>query len=265
MLKILVPTSGKIYYNGERIDTIGNGYFNDIGAVLEGNRNLYWFMSARENLRYYGRLMGMTDRTIKERIEELLTVMELRGHENKKVGYCSRGMQQKVAIMAALMHSPKVLFLDEPTLGLDITTKASVVSEIRKMADRGATVFLTTHQLDVLEQLTDRLIILENGVSTYQGSIDALIRSQKGQQNSEYVIEMSEGIGSLLAPVVSPERMETDEEKGQVHIKISDTDRASQDRLVRLCAENNLRIITIAPETPTLEEILIRFWRSHHE
>ena len=265
MLKILVSTSGKIYYNGERIDMIGNSYFNDIGAILEGNRNLYWFMSARENLRYYGRLMGMTDRTIKERTEELLTVMELRGHENKKVGYCSRGMQQKVAIMAALMHSPKVLFLDEPTLGLDITTKASVVSEIRKMADRGATVFLTTHQLDVLEQLTDRLIILENGVSTYQGSIDALIRSQKGQQNSEYVIEMSDEIGELLAPVVSPERIETDEEKGQVHIKISDTDRAVQDRLIRLCAENNLRIVTIAPENPTLEEILIRFWRSHHE
>ena len=152
MLKILNPTSGEIYYNGTNIKNIGNSYFNEIGAVLEGNRNLYWFMSARENLLYYGRLMGMADRAIRARTEELLTVMELKGHEDKKVGYCSRGMQQKVAIMAALIHSPKILFLDEPTLGLDVTIKASLVSEIRQMADSGTTVFLTTHQIDVLER-----------------------------------------------------------------------------------------------------------------
>lgn len=73
MLKILNPTSGEIYYNGTNIKNIGNSYFNEIGAVLEGNRNLYWFMSARENLLYYGRLMGMADRAIRARTEELLT------------------------------------------------------------------------------------------------------------------------------------------------------------------------------------------------
>ena len=71
------PTSGEIYYNGTNIRSIGNSYFNDIGAVLEGNRNLYWFLSARENLLYYGRMMGRTDRAIQARTEELLTVMEL--------------------------------------------------------------------------------------------------------------------------------------------------------------------------------------------
>ena len=127
MLKILTPSSGKIYYNGKNIEHAGNDYFRNIGAVLEGNRNLYWYMSAKENLRYYGRLMGLADNIIRNRTEELLSVMDLQGHENKKVGYCSRGMQQKVALMTALIHSPKILFLDEPTLGLDLTTKLSVI------------------------------------------------------------------------------------------------------------------------------------------
>lgn len=265
MLKILTPNSGKIYYNGVNIENCGNSYFKDIGAVLEGNRNLYWFMSARENMRYYGRLMGMTDYAIKNRTEELLSVMELRGHENKKVGYCSRGMQQKVAIMAALIHSPKILFLDEPTLGLDITTKASVISEIQKMADQGTTVFLTTHQIDVLERLTDRLVILEKGVSTYQGSIDSLIYSQKTQQNAEFILEFSDEAKGILASVIPPETIKVDEEKSQLHIKISNSDELFQDSFIRICIENNLKILAITPETPTLEDVLIRFWRSHHE
>lgn len=264
MLKILNPTSGEIYYNGTNIKNIGNSYFNEIGAVLEGNRNLYWFMSARENLLYYGRLMGMADRAIRARSEELLTVMELKGHEDKKVGYCSRGMQQKVAIMAALIHSPKILFLDEPTLGLDVTIKASLVSEIRQMADSGTTVFLTTHQIDVLERLTDKLFILENGKSTYQGSVDSLINSQKSQQRTEYLLAASDGSMDVLASVVSAENVEIEEKKGQLHIRIPNLDEAAQARLMQVCVENHLRIISIVPETPTLEEVLIHFWRSHH-
>ena len=264
MLKILNPTSGEIYNNGTNIKNIGNSYFNEIGAVLEGNRNLYWFMSARENLLYYGRLMGMADRAIRARTEELLTVMELKGHEDKKVGYCSRGMQQKVAIMAALIHSPKILFLDEPTLGLDVTIKASLVSEIRQMADSGTTVFLTTHQIDVLERLTDKLFILENGKSTYQGSVDSLINSQKSQQRTEYLLAASDGSMDVLASVVSAENVEIEEKKGQLHIRIPNLDEAAQARLMQVCVENHLRIISIVPETPTLEEVLIHFWRSHH-
>lgn len=265
MLKILTPTSGRIFYNGTNIEKIGNAYFNDIGAVLEGNRNLYWFMSARENLLYYGRLTGMTDCAIKNRTEELLTVMGLQGHEDKKVGYCSRGMQQKIAITAALIHSPKILFLDEPTLGLDITTKTGVISEIQKMADSGTTVFLTTHQLDVLERLTDKLIILENGVSTYQGSIDSLIRSRKTRGMTKYLLEASADTKTILSPLLISENITMEEENGQFRVSISDSDASVHTYFMRICVENNVQILAVVPEVPTLEETLIDFWRSHNE
>ncbi len=265
MLKILAPSSGNIYYNGVNIKYIGNDYFKDIGAVLEGNRNLYWYMSAEENLRYYGRLMGMPDNKIRRRTDELLSVMDLHGHENKKVGYCSRGMQQKVALMAALIHSPKILFLDEPTLGLDLATKLSVISEIRKMAAEGTTVFLTTHQIDVLERLTNKLIILENGSATYQGSIDSLVYSHKCQQRTEYILEYTEEAVNTIASVISLEPIIINEEKSQIHLKISDLDEKLKDTLIQICANNHLKIIAVTPDIPKLEDVLISFWRNRHD
>lgn len=265
MLKILTPTSGSVYYRGKNIENLGNGYFKEIGAVLEGNRNLYWFLSAKENLLYYGRLMGMSDRAIRSRMEELLSVMELKGHENKKVGYCSRGMQQKVAIMAALMHSPKILFLDEPTLGLDITTKAGVISEVQKMEKRGTTVFLTTHQIDVLERLTNRLVIFEKGVCTYQGTVGSLIDSQKSQQNTEILLEYSDVAKNVLASAFPAKAMTVGTENGRLHIKVSDSEKGLAELIIRVCAENQLRILAITQETPTLEDVLTRFWRRNHE
>ena len=258
MLKILAPSSGNIYYNGVNIKYIGNDYFKDIGAVLEGNRNLYWYMSAEENLRYYGRLMGMPDNKIRRRTDELLSVMDLHGH-------CSRGMQQKVALMAALIHSPKILFLDEPTLGLDLATKLSVISEIRKMAAEGTTVFLTTHQIDVLERLTNKLIILENGSATYQGSIDSLVYSHKCQQRTEYILEYTEEAVNTIASVISLEPIIINEEKSQIHLKISDLDEKLKDTLIQICANNHLKIIAVTPDIPKLEDVLISFWRNRHD
>ena len=247
MLKILTPSSGKIYYNGKNIEHAGNDYFRNIGAVLEGNRNLYWYMSAKENLRYYGRLMGLADNVIRNRTEELLSVMDLQGHENKKVGYCSRGMQQKVALMTALM-----------------TTKLSVISEIQKMSEQGTTVFLTTHQIDVLERLTNKLIILENGVATYQGSIDALVNAHKGQQRTEYTLPYTKETVEALASLMPSEVIRIHEEKNQIHLNLSQSEEAFAYSLVQMCAEKQIRIMAVTPETPTLEEVLISFWRNHH-
>lgn len=143
-------------------------------------------------MQYSGRLMNLPESEIAKRTEELLGVMGLLEHADKKVGYMSRGMQQKVAIIAALLHKPKVLFLDEPTLGLDITTKSSVIQEIKRMAEEGAAIFLTTHQIDVLEQLTNALYIIEKGHLTYEGSTDGLIKQYENTSNVEFVVRRTE-------------------------------------------------------------------------
>ncbi|MFT9117045.1 MAG: ABC transporter ATP-binding protein [Sporolactobacillus sp.] len=178
MLKIITPTSGEILFEGENIKKISNRwYYKQVNAVLEGNRNLYWYLTGSENIMYFGRLFGYRDRELKMRCKELLEFFDLYEDRNKKVGYYSRGMQQKIAIIVALINKPKVLFLDEPTLGLDIHAKKDVIRKVRSLSkDQHTTIILTSHQLDVIEQLADKVMILEKGERLFLGDIDKLKR-----------------------------------------------------------------------------------------
>ncbi|MEG1801951.1 MAG: ABC transporter ATP-binding protein [Lachnospiraceae bacterium] len=265
MLKILNPTSGKIYYKDTNIERLGSSYYKEIGAVLEGNRNLYWYLTARQNLRYTGRLLGLAEADISSRTEELLKVMDLQEHGNKKVGYLSRGMQQKVAIMAALLHNPKVLFLDEPTLGLDIAAKNSMVKEIHRMADNGATIFLTTHQIDVLEQLTNSLFIIEKGKLTYQGSIDGLLKQYENSNDVHIVISKTEKGNSFLRDGMLKKNVVIKDEGETYHLVIADMTLQEINLIIKMLVQQEINIISVETEKPNLEETLLKFWRYQHE
>lgn len=264
MLRILTPTEGKIYYQGTDIEKLGQEYYKEIGAVLEGNRNLYWYLSARQNLKYYGRLMNIPEREIQIRTEKLLEVMELSEQADKKVGYMSRGMQQKVAIIAALLHQPNVLFLDEPTLGLDITTKNSMVREIRNMAENGATIFLTTHQIDVLEQLTDTLFIIEKGKITYEGKTEGLINLYENTSNVEIVVNCAENIEAYLQKIFADGMLQMERENGQLKISISEASQQHVNELMKKLTEREADILSVERKRLSLEEALLKFWKGNN-
>ena len=118
-----------------------------VGAVLEGNRNLYWRLTPLENLEYFGVLRKLPRRMARQRGLELLERFELVDKQKEPVRKLSRGMQQKIAIAVALIHEPKLLLLDEPTLGLDVEAGETVKTLIRQVADSGCAILLTTHQL----------------------------------------------------------------------------------------------------------------------
>lgn len=162
MSSLLKPCKGSITYLGNDIFKNEN-YIKNIGAVLEGNRNIYWYMTAKENFLYFGRLLGMMDKEILKKSDELLKFFDLSDVKDKKVGYFSRGMQQKVAIAIALLNNPKILFLDEPTLGLDIESKNNLIEKIKVLKKNGTIIILTTHQLDVANKIGDTLLLLNKG------------------------------------------------------------------------------------------------------
>lgn len=146
-----------------------------IGLVLEGNRNLYWYLSAYENIFYYGRLMGLTDKKIEERGTSLLKFFGIYEDKNEKVGNFSRGMQQKVAIIIALLNNPKLLFLDEPTLGLDVIFKRDLIKKLKLLVnDKKVTIILTSHEIDVIEALSNRVLILKEGKICFLDTLDDL-------------------------------------------------------------------------------------------
>lgn len=134
------------------------------GAVLEGNRNVYWYLSPRENLEYFAGIKGLSTASIKDRMEMLLEMLELTDVSQKTVREFSRGMQQKVAIACAFIHDPKILFLDEPTLGLDVETTRAIKILLKKIvAEEQKTIIVTSHDMRFIEDVCDRVLIINKG------------------------------------------------------------------------------------------------------
>lgn len=134
-----------------------------LGAVLEGNRNLYWRLTPIENLEYFGVLRGLNPGVARRQGLALLERFGLGDKRRTPVQALSRGMQQKLAIAVALVHQPQLLLLDEPTLGLDVEASETVKALVREVAQEGCAILLTTHQLTVAEEVSDRVAIIKNG------------------------------------------------------------------------------------------------------
>jgi len=159
----LRPTSGEAQVMGCDVVEERDQLKPQIGVAFD-NQNLYERLSGRENLRFYARLYRIRN----ERVEEVLSQVGLTDRARDKVKTYSNGMKQRLIIARALLHKPKVLFLDEPTRGLDPNVARDIRTIVRELSEQGITVFLTTHYMEEADQLSDRVAIID------QGSIVAL-------------------------------------------------------------------------------------------
>lgn len=196
------PDRGQVTIAGEDPHRHARALRN-IGSVLEGNRNLYWRLTPEENLEYFGVLRQVPRKVAHRRGLELLARFGLEDKRDTPVQKLSRGMQQKVAIAVALIHNPQLLLLDEPTLGLDVEAGETVKALVRQIAQEGRAILLTTHQLDVAEELADRVAIIRRGQIIAEQSTEALLRKFS---DSTYRIEIE---GTL-----SPEQRQKVEQLG---------------------------------------------------
>ena len=161
---LIIPTSGEITIDSESVIKNSNIPKNKVGAVLEGSRNIYYYLTPRENLKYFGLLNNLSKREIEERTEYYLNLFDLKNRENDMVKQFSRGMQQKVAIMVALMKEPDILLLDEPTLGLDIISSSIVKNIIKELSEKSnKTIMITTHDVRLIENLDSRVVFMKEG------------------------------------------------------------------------------------------------------
>lgn len=183
------------------------GALAQVGAVLEGNRNLYWRLTPLQNLEYFGVLRGLSPKTARQRGLELLETLGLGEKGEVAVQTLSRGMQQKVAIAVALLHQPALLLLDEPTLGLDVEAAQAVKSLIRQIAASGRAILLTTHQLDVAEALSNQVAVIERGTILVQAPTQELIRQFAGAAGT-YRIELEQELDPSRAERLAQQGVE---------------------------------------------------------
>lgn len=164
ILRMIKADSGTILLNGRDIRKYTNAeYFSNVNALLESSVNIYDYLTGRQNIDYFAGLMNMDKKD--SQIDKYIQLFGLEEAIDKPAGEYSRGMQQKLALIIALMSSPQLLLLDEPTLGLDIKSKLSVINALNEIIKtEKMSVILTTHQMDVVQKLNSRILILKDGV-----------------------------------------------------------------------------------------------------
>ena len=170
---LLAPTSGSIEVLGQ--DLTGNTVElkRQIGVVPEGLA-LFGRLTAPEYLRFVGRMYGLDAATTAQRSEELLDFMSLANENKKLITDFSHGMQKKLALAAAVIHGPRILFLDEPFEGVDAIAAGTLKNMLHGMIARGATIFLTSHVLEIVERLCTHVAIIQRGSLVAQGSLEEL-------------------------------------------------------------------------------------------
>jgi ABC-2 type transport system ATP-binding protein len=174
LITLLIPTSGAARVLGYDVVKDAREVRKRIGYVFGGERGVYERLSGYDNLRYFAELYGVPPRIQKRRIEELLELVGLKGREHERAEGYSRGMKQRLHVARGLLHDPEVLFLDEPTLGLDPVGARELRSTIASLVEAGKTVLMTTHYMFEADSLCDRIAVISRGQIVAEGTPEQL-------------------------------------------------------------------------------------------
>jgi ABC-2 type transport system ATP-binding protein len=247
---LLTFDAGEVEVCGIAIDRDPVAVKRRIGVVPEES-NLYPELACRRNLEYLGELYGLSRFQRREKAAELLRIFQLEGKAAAPFGTLSRGMKRRLTVAAALIHSPDVVFLDEPTAGLDVPSARALRSLIRAINREGATVFLTTHNLAEAESLCDRVLILVKGRVLAEGTAaEVQERAEEAKVLSVILtgdVE-AEGLRTACPAVVSAEPAD-----GTWRLEVKDT-HAALSQLLSFAEREDMRILEIASAPPGLED-----------
>jgi len=185
---LLAPSSGRVTLLGVDFSAHPVEVKRQIGVVPEG-MGLFERLTGAEYLQFVGRIYGLDLATTRRRSEELLEFMQLADRPKTMVADYSHGMQKKLALAAAVIHGPRILFLDEPFEGVDALAAGALKALLGRMTERGATIFLTSHVLEIVERLCSHVAIINKGRLVAQGSLEELRAGIPGEEGPHKTLE----------------------------------------------------------------------------
>ena len=185
---LLAPSSGRVTLLGVDFSAHPVEVKRQIGVVPEG-MGLFERLTGAEYLQFVGRMYGLDLPTTRRRSEELLEFMNLADRPKTMIADYSHGMQKKLALAAAVIHGPRILFLDEPFEGVDALAAGALKALLGRMAERGATIFLTSHVLEIVERLCSHVAIINKGRLVAQGSLEELRAGIPGEEGIHKTLE----------------------------------------------------------------------------
>lgn len=257
LITLLLPTAGAARIQGFDVVTEPREVRKRVGYAFGGDRGLYERLSALDNLRYFAELYGVDPRDQKIRIGELLDVVGLEGREHERVEGYSRGMRQRLHLARALLHKPEVLFLDEPSIGIDPVGAHELRATVARLKAGGTTILLTTHYMYEADELCDRIAVIADGRMVATGTPASIKSRVSGRSVVE--VQLLEPIGATtdrIRGLPNVQRVSLDSRDGYELLQVQGDD---TDRLVHAVLETlqGHRIGRIGSREPTLEDAYI--------
>ena len=249
---LLPPDEGSITMAGLDLKKNPEGFKKNIGVVPQ-EIALYNELTAYANLVFWGSLYSVPKAALTSRINQTLQQVGLFDRRNDKVKTYSGGMKRRINIAAALLHRPKILFMDEPTVGIDPQSRNLIFEVVEKLHKEGMTIVYTTHYMEEAERLCDRIAIIDNGQIVGQGTLDELKRSS---QSKETIVVTFANLSDDLMKKISLEWSDSKRLEDSIHFYTMNV-RGDLSRVILRCSELGLDVLHIDVQKVNLETVFL--------
>jgi len=251
---LLRPDAGDALIMGHSIRTDDNGVKSVLGVVPQ-EIALYEDLTARENLTFWGKMYNLRGSALKSRVNEVLDVIGLSDRANERVGKYSGGMKRRVNIGVALLHKPKVIYMDEPTVGIDPQSRRNILDSVVALKKQGMTVLYTTHYMEEAEELSDHIAIMDHGKLIACGTNDELVKLVGEQTRIDLTVNMEPvKTADSWRSIQGVERVTVEE--GGICVLVDDSNQVLP-RLFEAAAHSSARITSVGIREPNLEAVFL--------
>jgi ABC-2 type transport system ATP-binding protein len=251
---LLRPDEGDALIMGHSIISNPNEVKTVLGVVPQ-EIALYEDLTARENLNFWGKMYGLRGSPLKVRVDEVLEIIGLRDRADERVGKYSGGMKRRVNIGVALLHKPQVIYMDEPTVGIDPQSRRNILDSVVSLKDQGMTVLYTTHYMEEAQELSDHIAIMDHGKLMACGTHNELVKLVGQQTRIDLLLNVN-----ALRVIEAWQSLEgvtrVSAEEGKVSVLVEDSNLVLP-RLFESAAKLSARITSVDIQEPNLEAVFL--------
>ncbi|OBZ18433.1 antibiotic ABC transporter ATP-binding protein [Bacillus sp. FJAT-27264] len=251
----LSSDSGELFYKGDVLSKVLRSYKKKLGVVPQ-DIALYEELSAERNIRFFAGLYGLRGQELNRATDEALALAGLTERRHDKVKTFSGGMKRRLNIACAVAHTPELVIMDEPTVGIDPQSRKHILDSIQRLRDSGMTVLYTTHYMEEVEAVSSRIIIMDHGAIIAEGTKESLKAGI--QEEKRYIIEIEAEKAIEEAALYSITGVKSVQTHGTQLEVICLKDIENLDRIIALLTDSGIRIRNVASETASLETVFLK-------